>query len=153
MNIRNLAFSFILLLCAAIVVVSCQGEHKKQENELPMSTKIKQKQYLVKGMVLYTNNCSNCHQKDGSGLKKLYPPLAQADFLKENPSKVICIIKFGMAGPVTVNGQVYNMEMPAHEKLTDLEIAELMTYIYAAFAKEDSLFEIKDVKAALEKCQ
>ena len=64
-------------------------------------------QYFVQGQVLYEKHCSNCHQKNGQGLGRLYPPLALSDFLKNNVDKSMCIMKYGIQGEITVNGQSY----------------------------------------------
>ena len=109
-------------------------------------------QYLVQGERLYGEHCSNCHQKDGKGFGLLYPPLAGTDFLKGNKEKVICIIRNGMSGPMTVNGQVYDQAMPANEKLTDLEIAEIVTYIYNEWEGEEVVTDGNEVRRVTERC-
>src|SRR3954468_18767108 len=63
------------------------------------NTDPKFQQYFVEGEQLYQAHCSNCHQKDGKGLKLVYPPLAQSDYMEENPEKVLCLMKQGIQGP------------------------------------------------------
>lgn len=94
---------------------------------------------LASGYQLYEKNCSNCHQTDGSGLAKLYPPLLNADFIKNNPAAIDSIIKFGQKGPIIVNGIEYNMSMPANKHLSDFEIKQISSYILIKFNKLDSL--------------
>jgi cytochrome c551 len=112
---------------------------------------IKFTQYFNKGEQLYFKHCSNCHQKDGSGLGLLYPPLKDADFMT-NKNEVICIIKNGKAGEITVNGKQFNQEMPALPMLTDIEIAEIATYIYNSWTFNEGIIEVKDVSSILGKC-
>lgn len=109
-------------------------------------------QYLVQGQRLYGEYCSNCHQKDGKGFGLLYPPLAGADFLKGNKDKVICIIRNGMSGSMTVNGQVYDQAMPANEKLTDLEIGEIVTFIFNQWGGEEVVTDGNEVRRVVERC-
>jgi cytochrome c551 len=109
-------------------------------------------QYLVQGERLYELNCSNCHQADGKGFGLLYPPLAGADFLKGRKDSIICIIRNGMSGPVTVNGQVYDQAMPGNEKLTDLEIAEILTYLYVSWEGEERVTDVNEVRASAGRC-
>jgi cytochrome c551 len=112
---------------------------------------IKFTQYFNKGEQLYFRHCSNCHQKDGSGLGLLYPPLKDADFMA-NKNEVICIIKNGKAGEITVNGKQFNQTMPGLPTLTDIEIAEIATYIYNSWTFNEGLIEVKDVSTILAKC-
>jgi cytochrome c len=37
---------------------------------------------VAKAENLYINQCANCHRKDGSGVKRVYPPLKNADYVK-----------------------------------------------------------------------
>ena len=94
---------------------------------------------LASGYQLYEKNCSNCHQEDGSGLAKLYPPLLNSDFIKNNPSAIDSIIKYGQKGPIVVNGISYNMAMPNSRKLSDFEIKQIASYVLIKFNKLDSL--------------
>lgn len=113
---------------------------------------VKFTQYFNKGEQLYFKHCSNCHQKDGSGLGLLYPPLKDADFMK-NKNEVICIIKNGKEGEIIVNGKQFNQQMPAMPALTDIEIAEIATYIYNSWTFNEGLIEVKDVSAILDNCE
>lgn len=94
---------------------------------------------LASGYQLYEKNCSNCHQEDGSGLAKLYPPLLNSDFIKNNPTAIDSIIKYGQKGSIMVNGMEYNMAMPGNKKLSDFEIKQIASYVLIKFNKLDSL--------------
>nr|WP_299415783.1 cytochrome c [uncultured Emticicia sp.] len=122
-----------------ITISSCQSEEK-----------IKLEQYYIGGKEVYELNCANCHQKDGKGLKNLYPPVAGSDYLK-NKEKVIYILKNGLSGEILVNGKKYNQPMPANNQLTNLDIAEVVTYIYNEWNAETKITEVKDVVKVLNK--
>ncbi len=109
-------------------------------------------QYFVEGEQLYLKNCSNCHHKDGKGLGLVYPPLAPSDFMDKNFDEVICLVKKGRKGEMTVNGNVYNQPMPGIPLLTELEIAEIATYIYNSWGHEKGLIEVKQVDQLLKAC-
>ncbi len=109
-------------------------------------------QYYVEGQQLYLKNCSNCHQKDGKGLGLVYPPLAPSDFMDSNFNASICLIKKGRTGEISVNGNTYNKPMPGIPSLTDLEIAEIATYIYNSWGHEKGLVETSEVNATLQTC-
>lgn len=109
-------------------------------------------QYFVEGEQLYLKRCSNCHQKDGKGLGLVYPPLSPSDFMDQNPAEVICMIKKGRKGEIIVNGSMYNQPMPGVPSLTELEIAEIATYIYNTWGHEKGLVEVSAVRSALQQC-
>lgn len=113
---------------------------------------IKRQKYITEGMLLYKTNCANCHQAKGEGLAALYPPIANSDYLKDK-NKVICLIKYGLQGPIVVNGKPYNRPMPAQLQLSDLEVAEITTYIYNEWGGETKLTGVKEVSPILEACR
>ena len=108
--------------------------------------------YVTEGILLYRKNCANCHQADGAGLANLYPPLANSDYMKANKTAVICSIRYGQQGPIRVNGKVYNRVMPPQLQLSDLEVAEITTYIYSQWANDKRLVSAKETKAILKNC-
>ena len=108
-------------------------------------------QYYNQGEKLYEKHCSNCHQNDGKGLGRVYPPLANSDYL-QRVDEVVCLIRFGKEGRIIVNGQDYNMAMPGLPLLTDLEVAEITTFIYNSWGSEHGLIGVTEVSAMLAEC-
>lgn len=112
---------------------------------------IKREKYITEGIRLYQLNCANCHQKDGAGLGSLYPPLAKSDYLADK-NTVICLIRNGQQGPIVVNGKRYNRVMPALVQLSDLEVAEITTYVYNKWGGETTISGVKDISKVLATC-
>lgn len=112
---------------------------------------IKRQRYITEGILAYKNNCANCHQLKGQGVAALYPPIAGSDYLI-NKNKVICMIRYGIRGPIVVNGRTYNRPMPAQPQLSDLEIAEIVTYIYNEWGNESKTTDAKTINAVLKTC-
>ena len=81
----------------------------------------------MRGQMLYVDFCVRCHLPDGTGETGLIPPLANADFLQDIQATVQSI-KYGIHGPVTVNGVIYNNTM-APMGLENDEIADVTNYI------------------------
>jgi cytochrome c551 len=106
----------------------------------------------VQGEQLYLKNCSNCHQKNGAGLGLLYPPLNNSDYLRNNFEEVICILKNGKDGEILVNGKSFNKIMPGIPSLTDLEVAEIATYVYNSWDNQRGIIEVADVSGILSRC-
>jgi cytochrome c551 len=113
---------------------------------------VKFQQYYAEGEVLYQQHCANCHQANGSGLGRVYPPLAQSDFMKNNPEAVICLMKYGVEGEMVVNGVTYNKAMPGIPNLTDLELAEISTYIHNSWGNMGGGIEVNQVAPILAAC-
>ncbi len=113
---------------------------------------IKFQQYYVQGGQLFVEHCSNCHQKNGKGLGLLYPPVDQSDFMDKNFEQVICLIRNGIKGELIVNGNSFNKEMPPIPGLTDLEIAEITTYLYNTWGRDRGIVEVKDASKILNSC-
>lgn len=113
----------------------------------------KYKQYYVHGERLYLKHCSNCHQKDGTGLGRLYPPLNKSDYMENYFKEVICLIRTGKSGELFVNGRQFNQPMPGIPTLSDLEVAEIATYIYNTWTHERGLIEVKEVSRIMKDCQ
>jgi mono/diheme cytochrome c family protein len=105
------------------------------------------------GEILYNNFCSNCHASDGSGLEGLIPPLAAADYLVSNREKLPCIIRYGLADTIVVNGRTYAQEMEAIPNLSRFEIANILNYIEYSWGNQQRYFTIQEVEASLEKCE
>ena len=137
--IKKTWIKLFIITFLIITFTSCQSEEK-----------IKLEQYYIGGKEVYELNCANCHQKDGKGLQSLYPPVAGSDYLK-NKDKVIYLIKNGLVGVILVNGKKFNQPMPANNQLTNLDIAEVVTYIYNEWNGETKITEVKEVEKVLNR--
>lgn len=80
------------------------------------------------GAIVYNANCAACHQATGLGVPNAFPPLAKSDFLLADKNRAIKVVKHGLEGPITVNGQAFNSVMPALG-LSDDDVASVITYI------------------------
>ncbi len=143
----NRFYFFIWILVVGLCSWSCDS--KKGTG----STSIKFQQYYVQGEQLFVQHCSNCHQKNGKGLGLLYPPVNQSDFIDGNFEKVLCIIRNGINGEIVVNGNNYNKEMPPIPTLTDLEIAEITTYLYNTWGRNKGIVEVQEASKILTNCE
>ena len=142
------AAAIMLILCAGLFC-QCGGEQQNGKEQ------IKFKQYLVEGKRLYLKHCGNCHQENGEGLGRLYPPLSNSDYLldMENFGRIVCSVRYGQTGEVVVNGVVYNQPMPANPWLTDLEIAEIITYVYSTWGGTETLYAHQEIRQVLDSCK
>ncbi len=107
----------------------------------------------TQGKILYTNFCERCHMEDGTGLRGIIPPLAGSDFLLKNPADLPCIIRYGLKGPVDVNGKTYQTEMPGEPKLTEFEITNIINYINTSWGNTGELAKHPAVREKLKECE
>lgn len=141
-----------VLVSVGLLIFSCSGK-RGDNRDMTHKEEVKLEQYMVGGRQLYIQHCSNCHQADGKGLAKLFPPVDKSDFIDQNVEEVICLIRHGMSGEVVVNGVVYNQPMPAMPQLSNLEIAEIVTYIYNSWGRENGIVSVKDTERILAACK
>jgi len=130
----------LIVLCC-LLLASCSAEDRKLQ------------QYFIHGQELYLKHCSNCHQKNGKGLGLVYPPVDVSDFIDNRPEEVICLIEYGKQGELAVNGKSFNKAMPGVPTLTDLEIAEIVTYLYNNWGRKKGLTDVNHVTETLKRCQ
>lgn len=98
------------------------------------------------GKVVYDGACLACHQASGEGISKVFPPLAKSDYLNLDKKRAIKVILQGLTGEITVNSEKYNGVMPA-QKLTDEEVANVLTYVYSVWGNSGKQVIPGDVKA------
>lgn len=144
----------VFTIVSVFVLVSCGGNSQEEQGEKKISSRdaIRLKQYKVEGAKIYATYCENCHQADGKGLAALYPPLAGSDYLLENVSRAACIIKNGQSKEIVVNGVTYNQMMPGNP-ITNLEVAEVLTYIANSWGNDAGLVGVKDVDQWIDNCE
>ena len=82
------------------------------------------------GADIYTHHCIACHEADGTGSPRIYPPLpGNANLQSTNPTSTLRIILDG-AQTVTTPRAPNTGSMPGYAgKLSDQEIADVTTYI------------------------
>jgi mono/diheme cytochrome c family protein len=85
---------------------------------------------MADGARIYKGACIACHEADGSGAPRIYPPLpGNANLQSADPSSTLRIILDG-ALTVTTPRAPNTGSMPAYaRKLLDQEIADVATYI------------------------
>ncbi|MCC5922029.1 MAG: cytochrome c [Cyclobacteriaceae bacterium] len=83
----------------------------------------------LNGRKVYRTYCLACHQKDGSGVRNMYPPVRESDWVEGDVKRLVDLIVNGLSGPIVVNGEEYNGVMPAQDYLTDDQIAAVLTYM------------------------
>ena len=143
---------FIVCFCSIGLVSSAQNNSTKtnravqnsptnQQSNKPQS----QAQVASGGQSIYIKYCLTCHQKDGSGVPNTFPPIQKSEWVNGDKTRVINIILKGLDGEIEVSGDIYSGVMPKQNTLTDLQIAELLTYIRKNFGNNASAVKASEV--------
>lgn len=103
-------------------------------------------QDVNKGKTVYTKTCIACHQATGAGIPGAFPPLAKSDYLNADVNRAIKQVIKGSNIPMTVNGKKYTTAMPP-QALSDQQIADVLTYVYANWGNTKKVVTLAMVKA------
>jgi mono/diheme cytochrome c family protein len=104
----------------------------------------------VDGKQVYIGKCAACHQANGLGLPGVFPPLADAEWVKDDPAILVNILLHGINGEMKVKGVSYKGAMPAWNMLSDAEIAAVSTYIRSDWGNKESAITEEAVKKQRE---
>ena len=84
---------------------------------------------MTSGRRVYQTMCQTCHGVEGRGLPGAFPPVANSDWIAENQDRLIEVVINGLSGPIVVNGQQYNGVMPPMPYLSDVDVANVLTFV------------------------
>ena len=104
------------------------------------------------GAFMYKEVCANCHGEEGEGLADLIPPLKNSDYFKAHYKDLTCMIKNGLKGEIIVNGKMYNQPMAALDKLNDVQITNIVNFMYHSWGNNFPDVTLDEVKANLKLC-
>ncbi|MEE2718531.1 MAG: PVC-type heme-binding CxxCH protein, partial [Planctomycetota bacterium] len=99
-----------------------------------------------RGAELYVH-CMGCHQANGRGLRRFYPPLAGSELVLGSPDPLIAIILHGMEGPLELDGVRYDQQMPPAPFVSNDDIAAVASYIRTAWGNDASTITPATVQA------
>lgn len=108
------------------------------------------KMKIDQGKRVYEKHCANCHGNKGEGLKKLIPPLTDTAYLKTD--QLVCIIKFGISGPLNVKNSNYEGIMPSNNQIENDEIVAVINYIYQEINNINKSTNLPEVNSMLARC-
>ena len=96
----------------------------------PLSPSTPDPSVMATGKRIFETSCAACHRKDGTGVPRMFPPLAKSALVhSRNPTTIIRMILKG-ARTAATNAAPTHSAMPAYDwKLSDDEIAAVATYV------------------------
>ncbi|WZL89232.1 cytochrome c [Salinimicrobium sp. 3283s] len=141
----------LLTACLLVVLCGCRNSsEEKTEETARVEFSPEMKESISRGAQVYNNFCASCHLSGGEGIKAVFPPLQNSNWIKEKQEESIHAIKFGLRGPIKVNGEKYDNLMPALG-LSDREIADVMNYINNSWGNSVSNEVTEEEVAAIKK--
>jgi mono/diheme cytochrome c family protein len=106
------------------------------------------------GKRVFMQSCVLCHQADGLGIPRVYPPLAGSEWVLGNEwrgdNHLVAIVLRGLQGPVEVRGTVFNNAMPGWARLRDDEVAAVLSYIRSEWGNTGAPISAEFVKTVRE---
>ena len=105
-------------------------------------------QSMKRGQEVFNATCIVCHKENGQGQPGVYPPLANSDFLLKDSQRAIGIVLNGLNGEITVNGKIYNLDMPAQKQLTDQQVTDVLNYVRNSWGNKGKAIKPAQVIAA-----
>jgi mono/diheme cytochrome c family protein len=104
---------------------------------------------MIAGQAIYVRACIACHEADGSGAPRIYPPLPGNALLQaQDPASTLRVILDG-AESVTTPRAPNTGSMPAYaHQLNDQQIADVANYIRNAWGNAAPVVTADQVRAA-----
>jgi mono/diheme cytochrome c family protein len=104
---------------------------------------------MAAGKAIYAQTCTACHEADGTGAPRIYPPLpGNANLQSADPSSTLRIILDG-AETLTTPRAPNKGSMPAYAKqLSDQQIADVANYIRNSWGNAATLVTAAQVAKA-----
>ncbi len=149
-HIKRLFILEAIVLIISISIVAQQGKNDtKYAIVMDDDMQDKLSESMARGKEVYADFCMQCHLPDGKGTPNVFPPLAGSDWLVNKRAESIHSIKYGLNGPIKVNGKTYNSAMTSLG-LEDEEIADVMNYIMNSWGNTQknivTIQEVTDIK-------
>lgn len=152
----------LLFVFGLAAMVACKSDKKENETEdesyvIPSSEKSSEQTPLTasikRGKGIYSDLCVTCHLPNGKGIAGTYPPLDGSNWLTEKREESIRGVKYGMKGPIEVNGEKYDNVMTPMG-LSDQEVADAMNYVMNSWSNNiDDMVTVEEVAAVKENAE
>lgn len=137
------------LAAMAVYLKSQREEDKSSVGGQQVLTGEQGAQLMQRGARVYKERCAQCHQGNGEGVPRIYPPLANNEaIVMRNPVNAIRMVLNGGFPPSTAgNPRPYGMP-PFAQLLSDEEVASVVTYVRGSWGNAAAPVSNVEVAAA-----
>lgn len=136
-----------IFLVFVVVMISFTAVTAQTNNKLAAAS-------AARGKMVYVQRCMVCHQADGGGVPKLNAPLDGSTAVNgTNIAKLIKNIVKGFNDHIEIDGEFYENAMPAAPDLTDVQIADVLTFIRTSWSNKAgpvTLAQVKQLRSKLK---
>ncbi len=133
-----------IMIAIGLAIIACwiSLQQKAPQQNLKAS--------MERGKQVYDVTCITCHQADGLGVQRMNPPLVKTKWILGDKKALANIVLKGLqGGEIEIDGDSFHNPMPPQEALlSDLQIADVLTYVRNSFGNKASAVSPADVKAA-----
>jgi thiosulfate dehydrogenase len=106
--------------------------------------------YKTRGGLGYVQFCATCHQVDGRGMDKFFPPLADNSSVQsKDPTSVIHVVLSGWKSAETRQAK-RAFGMPNYSGLSDQELAEIVSFVRTKWGNQGDPVTAKEIKKVRE---
>jgi len=102
---------------------------------------------MANGKKIYNQYCLACHMADGAGVPNMNPPLTKTSYVLGDKTRLINVILNGLATGEEIDGETYTNVMPAHNFLSDQEVADVLSFVRNSFGNKAAGISVAEVKA------
>lgn len=100
---------------------------------------------------IYKKHCASCHGQNGEGLRALYPPLKDSDYMSARLNNLPCLIANGVRGNIVSKDGATNIRM-VPVNLSTSEMTTLITYLHHKWGTGKSVVSEQTVSQCLQHC-
>ncbi len=129
------------VVCALVLTALLTGCDKA-----PIESSEPTPEFLAEGLKVYTQNCLTCHMADGGGVPHMQPALDGSPSVSGDPTTLIRMLIQGPNKVLPANRPHFSATMPSFSsKLSDEEIAAVLTYIRQEYGNHASMIKVQKV--------
>lgn len=154
MAMPNLSRMPLIGLCSVVAVCGCVPAKTPVASPSERGRPAVADMEELPGKQRFDTYCAACHRRGGQGAEGRVPPLDSSPWVSGSEERLVRIVLNGLRGPIEIDGQLYNLEMPAFRSLfKDEEIASMLTYVRQQFGSPSSAITQRTVKRVRNETQ
>lgn len=114
----------------AAIELGCTWPGKPGEEELAPVRALtpEEEAWFARGADVYSVVCATCHQSHGAGEPGKAPSLRGSEWALGDPARFAKILLHGLGGPIVIDGETWDQEMPRFEG-TPQDLAAVATFV------------------------